>query len=181
MAPAVRETGVRFHRIREAFATAGHDPSPREEEMKKTIGASAALLAFGLAAVLSAGSQARMKGKVTDSAGKPVEGVTVTVTTPALRTFKMTLKSDKKGDWGTILNDATLPYHIKFEKEGYAPSEADKKVPVGDVGIVDVRLLTTAELAASSGGGAAAAAPSAANQGAALFNEGVDLLNAGNK
>jgi Flp pilus assembly protein TadD len=155
--------------------------APLEGEMKTKTRAFLALAAFGLASVLVAGAQGRLKGKVTDSAGKPVEGVTVTVTTPALRTFKMSLKSDKKGDWGTILNDATLQYHIKFEKEGYAPSEADKKVPVSDVGIVDVRLITTAELAASSGGGAAAAAPSPANQGAVLFNEGVDLLNAGNK
>lgn len=150
--------------------------------MKTKTRAFLALAAFGLASVLVAGAQGRLKGKVTDSAGKPVEGVTVTVTTPALRTLKMTLKTDKKGDWGTILNDATLPYHVKFEKEGYTPSEADKKVPVGEVGTVDVRLLTTAELAAASGGGGgAAAAPSPANQGAALFNEGVDLLNAGNK
>jgi len=148
--------------------------------MKKTIGASGALLAFGLATILSAGAQARLKGKVTDSAGKPIEGVAVTVTTPALRTFKMSLKSDKKGDWGTIVNDATMPYHVKFEKEGYVPSEADKKVPVGDTGVVDVRLLTTAEAGAAAGA-AGAAAPSPSDQAAVIFNEGVDLLGAGNK
>lgn len=150
--------------------------------MKKTIGASAALLAFGFAAILSAGAQARLKGRVTDSAGKGIEGVAVTVTTPALRTFKMSLKSDKKGDWGTIVNDATMPYHVKFEKEGYVPSEADKKVPVGDTGVVDVRLLTTAEATAAAGAAAAgAAAPSPADQAAVIFNEGVDILATGNK
>ncbi len=150
--------------------------------MKKTIGASATLLAFGLAAVLSAGAQGRLKGKVTDSAGKPIDGVSVTVTTPALRTFKMSLKSDKKGDWGTIINDATMPYHVKFEKEGYVASEADKKVPVGDTGIVDVRLLSTGEAGAAAGAAAAgAAAPSPTDQAAVIFNEGVDLLTAGNK
>ncbi|MEO8348692.1 MAG: tetratricopeptide repeat protein [Acidobacteriota bacterium] len=145
--------------------------------MKKTIGASATLLAFGLVAVLSAGAQARLKGKVTDSAGKPVEGVAITVTTPALRTFKMSLKSDKKGDWGTIVNDATMPYHVKFEKAGYVASEADKKVPVGDTGIVDVRLLSTTEATAAAGAAAAgAAAPSPTDQAAVIYNEGVDLL-----
>ncbi len=150
--------------------------------MKKTIGASATLLAFGFAAVLSAGAQARLKGKVTDSAGKPIAGVTVTVTTPALRTFKMSLKSDKKGAWGTILNDATMPYHVKFEKAGYVASEADKKIPVGDTGIVDVRLLTAGEGGAAAGAAAAgAAAPSPSDVAAVTFNEGVDLLTAGNK
>jgi len=150
--------------------------------MKKTIGISATLAAFGFAAILSAGAQARLKGKVTDSAGKPIEGVSVTVTTPALRTFKMSLKSDKKGDWGTIVNDATMPYHVKFEKEGYVPSEADKKVPVGETGIVDVRLLTTTEAGAAAGAAAAgAAAPSPSDQAAVIVDAGVDLLTAGNK
>lgn len=150
--------------------------------MKKKIGISATLAAFAFAAVLSAGAQARLKGRVTDSAGKGIEGVAVTVTTPALRTFKMSLKSDKKGDWGTIINDATMPYHVKFEKEGFVPSEADKKVPVGDTGIVDVRLLTTTEAGAAAGAAAAgAAAPSPSDQAAVVFNEGVDLLTAGNK
>jgi Tfp pilus assembly protein PilF len=150
--------------------------------MKMKIGISATLVALGFAAVLSAGAQARLKGRVTDSAGKGIEGVAVTVTTPALRTFKMSLKSDKKGDWGTIINDATMPYHVKFEKEGYVPSEADKKVPVGDTGIVDARLLTTTEAGAAAGAAAAgAAAPSPSDQAAVVFNEGVDLLTAGNK
>jgi Tfp pilus assembly protein PilF len=150
--------------------------------MKKIVGVSAALVAFGFAAVLSAGAQARLKGRVTDSAGKGLEGVAVTVTTPALRTFKMSLKSDKKGDWGTILNDATMPYHVKFEKEGFVPSEADKKVPVGDTGIVDVRLLSTSDATAAAGAAAAgAAAPSPSVQAAVVFNVGVDLLAAGTK
>lgn len=136
------------------------------------------LAAFGLAAVLFAGAQARMKGKVVDSSGKPIEGATVTITTPNLRTFKLSLKSDKKGEWGTILNDATMPYHVRVEKEGYAPSESDKKVPVGDVGEVDAQLKTAAEANAGSG---APAAPSPNEQAVLTFNEGVDLLTSGNK
>jgi Tfp pilus assembly protein PilF len=141
----------------------------------------AALAAFGLAALVFAGAQARLKGKVTDSSGKPIEGATVTITTPNLRTFKMLLKSDKKGDWGTILNDATMPYHVKIEKEGYAAGEADRKVPVGDIGEVNAKLLTTAEAGAAAGGRGAPAPPSPTDQAALTFNEGVDLLQSGNK
>ena len=146
--------------------------------MKKTTALAAA--AFAVAVFVFAGAQGRLKGKVTDSAGKPIEGVTVTVTTPALKTFKMSLKTDKRGDWGTILNDATIPYHMRFEKEGYAASEADKKVPVGDTGIVDVQLLSANE-AAAAGAGGGRAEPSPSDQAAITFNEGVDLLSAGNK
>jgi tetratricopeptide (TPR) repeat protein len=151
-----------------------------EGEMRKAIRVSFALAAFALAALAFAGAQARLKGKVTDSSGKPLEAATVTITTPNLRTFKMTLKSDKKGEWGTILNDATMPYHVRVEKDGYAPAEADKKVPVGDVGEVDAKLMSTAEAAGTARGGAPAP-PSPTELAAATFNEGVDLMNSGNK
>ena len=147
--------------------------------MKKTL---LALAVFGFSAVLFAGAQARLKGKVTDTAGTPLEGVTVTLTTPNLRLFKVVLKTDKKGEYGTILNDATMPYHVRFEKEGFVASESDKKIPVGDIGVVDVKLQSTAQAgeAARSAGGAAAA-PSSSEQATLAFNEGVDLLTAGNK
>jgi Tfp pilus assembly protein PilF len=146
--------------------------------MRKATRALTALAAFGLASLLFAGAQARLRGRVTDSSGKPLEGAVVTITTPNLRTFKMTLKSDKKGDWGTILNDATMPYHVRIEKEGFAPLESDKKVPVGDVGVVDAALASVSEAGAAA---AAAAPPSPADQAAITFNEGVDLVSAGNK
>lgn len=149
--------------------------------MRKTTRALTALAAFGIASLSFAGAQARLKGKVTDVSGNPVDGVTITVTTPNLRLFKVTLKSDKKGEYGTILNDATMPYHLKFEKEGFAPMEVDKKVPVGEVGVVDAKLQTTAQAGAAAAAHAAPAAPSPNDQAALLFNEGVDLLHAGNK
>jgi len=90
--------------------------------MKRTIlGAAILAVLVALAPVaLLAVSQARINGVITDASGAPVEGATITVTTPSLTNFKLTFKSDKAGKWGTILNDATLPYHIKIEKEGFA-------------------------------------------------------------
>jgi Tfp pilus assembly protein PilF len=152
-----------------------------EDEMRKTIRALTALVALGIATFALAGAQARLKGKVTDASGNPVDGATITVTTPNLRLFKVTLKSDKKGEYGTILNDATMPYHLKFEKDGFVPMEVDKKVPVGDVGVVDAKLMTTAQAGAPAAAHGAPAPPSPTDQAALLFNEGVDLLHAGNK
>lgn len=149
--------------------------------MRKATRVLSALAAFGLASVLVAGAQGRLKGKVTDSSGKPIEGATITVTTRSLRTLKLTLQSDKKGEWGTILNDATMPYHVRIEKEGFAPAQFDKKVPVGDVGEVNAKLLTPAEAGAAAAGSAVPAPPSRTEQAALIFNEGVDLLSAGNK
>ena len=149
--------------------------------MKKLTRTLTALAAFGFSAVLFAGAQARLKGRVTDTAGNPIEGVTVTLTTPNLRIFKVNLKTDKKGEYGTIVNDATMPYHLKFEKEGYVPSESDKKIPVGDIGVVDAKLQSTAEAGQAGRAAGKAAAPSPTEQAALVFNEGVDLLTAGKK
>ncbi|HEV2063684.1 MAG TPA: carboxypeptidase regulatory-like domain-containing protein, partial [Thermoanaerobaculia bacterium] len=146
--------------------------------MKTKQRAAAALLGLGLAAAMLAGAQARLTAKVTDSAGNPLEGVTVTVTTKGISTFRLVLKTDKKGVYATIVNDATMPYHLKFEKEGYVPFEGDKKVAIGDTGGLDARLLKVSEAQAT----AAAAAPPSTNEVAvATYNEGVDLMNAGNR
>jgi Tfp pilus assembly protein PilF len=147
--------------------------------MKTIHRALGALLGLGLAAALLAGAQARVTGKVTDSAGNPLEGVTVTVTTPNIGSFKMVLKTDKRGVYVSIVNDATIPYHFKFEKEGYVPFAGDKKIPVGDMGGLDAKLLKVSEAQAAAGGGPKP--PSATEVAVGTYNEGVDLLNAGNK
>jgi tetratricopeptide (TPR) repeat protein len=146
--------------------------------MKTMQRATAALLGLVLAAALEAGAQARLTAKVTDSAGNPLEGVTVTVTTKSLAMFKLVLKTDKRGVYATIVNDATMTYHLKFEKEGYVPFEGDKKVPINDTGGLDARLVKISEAQAA----ASAAAPPSANELAVeKYNEGVDLMNAGNR
>ncbi|HTS02606.1 MAG TPA: tetratricopeptide repeat protein [Thermoanaerobaculia bacterium] len=102
-------------------------------------GALALLLAAG--AALAVG-QGRITGVVTDGKGVPLADVKVTVTTKSLGNFKMELKTDKDGRWGTVLNDATLVYHYKFEKQGYMGVEQDKKVPIASTEELNVQLLT---------------------------------------
>ena len=65
-------------------------------------------------------------GKVTDGKGAPIDGATVTITTPALWNFKVVLTTDKDGKWGTILNDSTFKYDYLFEKKGYLAVKQDK-------------------------------------------------------
>ena len=157
--------------------------------MKRTI-LLAAVLAILVALVpvaLLAVSQARINGTVTDQSGAPIEGATITVTTPSLTNFKLTFKTDKGGKWGTILNDATLPYHVKVEKEGFLSYEADEKIAIGDIFLLQVKL--SPGTAAPAGGGAAKggaapaapAAPSGNEQAIQAFNSGVESLNAGDK
>jgi tetratricopeptide (TPR) repeat protein len=102
-----------------------------------------ALLALCLLpATLLGDRQARITGKVTDGKGAALADVKITITTKALTNFKRELKTDKDGKYGTIVEDATLLYHYRFEKEGLIPFEQDKKVRVGDSEVFDVQLLT---------------------------------------
>src|SRR5262249_50968780 len=94
-------------------------------------------------------------------------------------TFKLVLKTDAKGKYASIIADATIPYHLKFEKEGYVPFEGDKKIGVGDTGGLDAKLLKVSEAKAASAPGAPP--PSSGDVAVGAYNEGVDLLNAGKK
>jgi tetratricopeptide (TPR) repeat protein len=151
--------------------------------MKRTILAAAVLTALIPVGLLQAVSQARLNGLITDPSGQPVEGATITITTPSLTNFKLTFKSDKAGRYGTILNDATLPYHVKIEKEGFATYESDQKIAIGDSFLLQTKLAPASSAAAPAkpAGGGTAAAPSANQQAVLAFNSGVDSLNAGDK
>jgi tetratricopeptide (TPR) repeat protein len=98
-----------------------------------------------LPAGLFGAQQGRITGKVTDGKGVSLPDVKIVITTKAITNFKQELKTDKDGKWGTILNDATMVYHYRFEKEGYGPAEQDKKVPIGGSEILDIQLYTQAQ------------------------------------
>lgn len=103
----------------------------------------AALLALLSASLpLLGGAQARIMGKVTDGKGVALEGVKITVTTPKITNFKTELVTDKDGKWGTILNDATIPYSYKFEKQGFITTAQDRKTSIGSTDEWNITLLT---------------------------------------
>jgi tetratricopeptide (TPR) repeat protein len=98
-----------------------------------------------LPAALFAIQQGRITGKVTDGKGEILADVKITITTKSITNFKQELKTDKDGKWATILNDSTIAYHYRFEKQGYIPVEQDKKVPIGSSEVLDVQLLTQSQ------------------------------------
>ena len=133
-----------------------------------------ALALAAVAAAVVAGAQGRMTGTVTGPDGDPLANVLITVTTPNITTFKMTTKTDKKGHYGLIVNDATIPYHIRYELEGYSPYEENKKISLGDPTILDVRLARPVPVEQ-------AAVMSSTDQAATSYNAGIELMNAGDK
>jgi tetratricopeptide (TPR) repeat protein len=144
-----------------------------QHSLHRTVPAILLALLAGLSGTLLAVGQGRIVGKVTDGAGTPLEGVKVTITTPALTNFKIELKTDKDGKWGTILNDATLTYTYKFEKQGYMPVQQNKKVPIGSTENLDMQLLTQSQ-AVEKGVVKVVVDPYTA-----AFNDAVDKLRAG--
>ncbi len=91
------------------------------------------LAAIALAAIpleLPGQQQGRIEGTVKDGKGNPLEGVKITITTPAITTFRVELTSRKDGRWGTILSDATRTYTYRFEKPGYLTLEESRKIPI---------------------------------------------------
>ena len=144
--------------------------------MKTAVRVAAAMALLIAPVGARAGTQARVTGRVTDSDGHPIEGATVTVTTPAITSYRMSVKTAKDGQYGFIINDATLNYHLRFEREGYKPAEADKKFSIDEITTVDQRLSRPAPAAP-----AAPALLSASQQATLAYNEGVDLLNSGKR
>jgi tetratricopeptide (TPR) repeat protein len=133
------------------------------------------VLALGaIAAAALAAAQGRLTGTVKGPDGAPLPGVVLTVTTPNLTSFKLTVKTDKKGQYAMIVNDATIPYRLHYELEGYVPYEEIKKLSIGEPTILDVTLQKPTAAAT-------AAVMSTADQAAISYNEGVELLNGGDK
>jgi len=129
-----------------------------------------------------AGTQGRATGKVLDSKGAPVEGVTITVTTPNIRNFKVTAKTGKDGSYGFIVNDATIRYDLKYEKEGYIPVAVSKqKFSTVDVTTVPSQTILKPSEAPGQAGGGAPAAPSPSEEATVAYNAAVDALGAGDK
>ena len=109
---------------------------------KKTLSAALIAILIAVSGIALAGPQARIVGTVTNAKGGPIEGATITITTPAFGKFKVVLTSDKDGKWGTIFNDSTIAYDYLVEAKGYIPIKQNKKVGIGSEGTLDVQLLT---------------------------------------
>jgi len=78
-----------------------------------------------------AGAQARIKGTVVDSSGQPVPDATITITCDAIEGYKKVVHANKKGEFSTVILDATRHYKFHVEAPGFIPYEEPFKVPIG--------------------------------------------------
>ena len=131
---------------------------------------------LAIPAVLEAGQQGRVLGRVVDGAGKPIEGVKVTITSLALTNWKSEVVTNKDGKFEKLLLDAVPKYHYKFEKAGYQTFEEDFKVQSGDMNAnYEVKLGPVAAAAPQQQAQQQAAAP---DPFVKAYNEAVDAYQA---
>ncbi|MCH9649373.1 MAG: tetratricopeptide repeat protein [Deltaproteobacteria bacterium] len=92
----------------------------------RSLGILALLMFVSASAALAAGS-GRMIGKVVDTDGQPIEGVSVTVTSPDLNSYNEVRTTKKNGQFTVSFSDAYLPYIYQLEKAGYQSIKQEYK------------------------------------------------------
>jgi Tfp pilus assembly protein PilF len=92
---------------------------------------------------LYAQAQGRIKGDVTDYAGKPIAGAKVTVTCSEIATYKKEITANKNGEFSVVFVDATKRYTFRIEAPGFQGSETVHKPLIGGETLnVDFKLKT---------------------------------------
>lgn len=135
----------------------------------------AALVCLAFAAQIFAVGEARLTGTVTDSEGKPLDGVTVTVTSAtAARTFKQTFKTNAKGEYAVFVIDGTIPYNFEWSKEGYGAYKDEIKLK-----LVPEKNKRDIKLTKGGGTGEVRTVQATSDPAVVAYNEGVAFVKEG--
>jgi len=86
---------------------------------------------FLVPAVLFAQAQGRVRGTVTDSAGKPILQAKIIITCPEVATYRKEVSSDDKGVFTMLIVDATKRYLFHVEAPGFQAIEQLHKPLIG--------------------------------------------------
>jgi tetratricopeptide (TPR) repeat protein len=136
------------------------------------------LLLVALPAVSAfAAAQGRLQALVVDEQGKPLPGVEVEIVNSEIG-FEKRLTTNKKGSFTLMVLDATQVYEFRFSKEGYPTVTDMLKLQPGDA--ID-HTFTVASAAAVGSAGAATAPVAGRGRAVNLFNDGVGLLQKGDR
>src|SRR5436305_8339447 len=130
--------------------------------------------ALAFTAALHAVGEGRIIATVTDDAGAPLEGATVTLTRAGAG-YKLEKVSDKKGQVMLLVLDATQEYQLDIAKPGYGPYQGPVKPKLQDT----LRLTFALPKAAAAKPAADSKALSGADQAVLAYNEGVTALRGG--
>ena len=74
----------------------------------------------------SAARRGRLVGRVVDPAGTPIEGVSVTASSPDVAGFNEVRTTDKKGTFILDFDTVNVIYKYRFQKAGYQTFDAEQ-------------------------------------------------------
>ncbi len=134
-----------------------------------------ATLGLGLSvALVWGGAQARLRGKIVDSAKKPIPTAAITITTSELENFDKKVEVKADGSYSTLILDATKRYTLNVSAPGYLPQTKEFKVAVGTAdNVFDFTLKTEKEMQQEQ------RAEMLEQPGYKELKQGMDLLTAG--
>lgn len=96
-----------------------------------TIGSVLAVVAaLAVAPAEAQRKQARVWGVISDADGAPIEGTAVSARDPKTGEVKADEQTNEAGEYSLLLNDATVTYTYRIEKDGYVPWEGELEVAV---------------------------------------------------
>ncbi|WLT33363.1 carboxypeptidase regulatory-like domain-containing protein [Geothrix sp. PMB-07] len=129
---------------------------------------------------IHADSTGRISGKVVNKAGQPIVGAKINLKRTD-RNWTKDLISDKTGSFLQVGMEPK-DYLMTVTAEGYVALTEQVKIPLGDVVVKNVSLLTANEARAAAGAQVAAADPGAGldTEGRESFNSAIPLYNSGN-
>lgn len=133
------------------------------------------ILTWLMPALAVAQRKARLVGKIVDQDGKPVEGVTVTATSPQLPAFNEVRTTDRKGAFMFDFRQIDVTYDYRFEKPGFQVTEATQEWHLE--GTQHFEWVLRRQVSVPGGATLAVATTEAA---ALAYNTGVAALKAGN-
>ncbi len=139
----------------------------------KIVRSRAALLAAAVAllcAPLSA-ADAKVGGVIVDESGTPVPGAKITITTPKQKDFTSEQTSDEGGRFAATVPNPKWDYGLRIEREGFSPSQAETPSANANLSITMHPPFP----------GTAPPPPPKADPGVTAYNDGVELMQKGDK
>ena len=149
--------------------------------MRRSLALATVLVLCGTAQLFAIG-EARITGKVLDTAGNPIADATIDVNAAEAKNWHQAFKTNKKGEYSVFVLDGTIHYKFRVAKDGYVPYEETMKLKlIPEKNEREFKLSKAGEGQPAEGGqqiqtqqAKADPAVTAYNDGAALANQGDD-------
>ncbi len=139
------------------------------------------LFLIALVPALAQASKGRLVGKIVDPDGKPLQGVTVTATSPDIPDFKRIETTDRKGVFVIDFTKIGVTYHYRFDKTGYDSLEANQQWTLEGSQFFDWTLHPAAVQVVFPGDSPVITATSTSAPAVEAFNTGLAALKAKDK